>query len=289
MSVIEIKDLTHIYLPGTPYEKKALDKVSFSMEQGEFIGIIGVNGSGKSTLVQHFNGLLVPTAGNVAVCGEDTSNEKHRSELWKKVGLVFQFPEQQLFQKTVFDEIAFGLKNLGLNANEIETRVEETLLQVGLNPSKVRHLSPLSLSGGTRRQVALSCIMAMRPAILVLDEPTAGLDASGCDRILRAVKQMQREYNTTIVMISHCLNGLMMLADKLVLLEQGRMIACGNKQEVFQYIKLRQLDDFILPDHMKLMNRLADYGYQITPGIVSVEDVVREIDGILKESISCKV
>lgn len=284
MSIIETKDLTHIYLPGTPYEKKALDGVSFSIKQGEFVGIVGANGSGKSTLVQHFNGLLVPTTGSVVVCGEDTSIKKHRRELWKKVGLVFQFPEQQLFKSTVFDEVAYGLKNLGLNADEIETRVEDTLTRVGLNSREIIHLSPLSLSGGTRRQVALSCILAMHPAILVLDEPTSGLDPSGCDHITETIKDMQREHNTTVVMISHCLNELMLLADKLIFLEQGRLVACGSKREVLHYIALHNLDDLILPDYLKLMHRLKNYGYRVKTDIISVDEAALEIGRILKES-----
>lgn len=284
MPIIETKDLTHIYLAGTPYEKKALDRVSLSIDQGEIVGIIGANGSGKSTLIQHFNGLLVPTSGSVLVGGKDTSVRRNRRELWKKVGLVFQFPEQQLFKSTVFDEVAYGLNNMGMDSHDIKNRVEDTLAQVGLNPREVTHLSPLSLSGGARRQVALACIMAMRPAILVLDEPTAGLDPSGCNHIIKAIKGMQREYNTTVVMISHYVNDWILLADRLVFLEQGRLVACGNQEEVFQHMALRNLDDFILPDHLKLIYRLAKYGYQMNTGIISVEEVALEIDRILKES-----
>jgi energy-coupling factor transport system ATP-binding protein len=254
MPIIETKDLTHIYLARTPYEKKALDKVSLSINQGEFVGIIGGNGSGKSTLVQHFNGLLVPTSGSILVCGEDASVKKHRKNLWKKVGIVFQFPEQQIFKSTVFEEVAYGLKNMGMNLSEIKIRVEETLARVGLNPGEVTHLSPLSLSGGTRRQVAIASIMAMQPAVLVLDEPTAGLDSSGCNHIIKAIKEMQQEYHTTVVMISHYVSQLMLLAEKLVFLEQGRLLACGNQEEVFQYMTSHNLGGLILPDYLRLVH-----------------------------------
>lgn len=289
MPIIETKDLTHVYLAGTPYEKKALDKVSLSINQGEFVGIIGGNGSGKSTLVQHFNGLLVPTSGSILVCGEDASVKKHRKNLWKKVGIVFQFPEQQIFKSTVFEEVAYGLKNMGMNLSEIKIRVEETLARVGLNPGEVTHLSPLSLSGGTRRQVAIASIMAMQPAVLVLDEPTAGLDSSGCNHIMQAIQEMQRNYHTTVVMISHYVHQLMLLADKLVFLEQGRLLACGNQEEVFQYMTSHNLGDLILPDYLRLMYHLAEYGYQVNTGVFSVEEAAREIGRILKESFLCKV
>ena len=289
MPIIETTDLTHVYLAGTPYEKKALDKVSLSINQGEFVGIIGGNGSGKSTLIQHFNGLLVPTSGSVRVDGKDTTVKQYRKNLWKRVGIVFQFPEQQIFKSSVFEEVAYGLKNIGMYLPEIKSRVEETLVQVGLNPGEVAHRSPLSLSGGTRRQVAIASIMAMQPAVLVLDEPTAGLDSSGCHHIMQAIQEMQRKYHTTVVMISHYVHQLMLLADKLVFLEQGRLLACGNQEEVFQYMTSHNLGDLILPDYLRLMYHLAEYGYQVNTGVFSVEEAAREIGRILKESFLCKV
>lgn len=284
MSLIETKDLTHVYLAGTPYEKKALQGVSLSIDQGELVGIIGANGCGKSTLIQHFNGLLSPTAGSVVVYGKDTSVKRYRSELWKEVGLVFQFPEQQLFEGTVFDEVAYGLKNLGLDRYEIENRVEDALAKVGLNPREVTQVPPLGLSGGIRRQVAIACILAMRPVILVLDEPTAGLDPSGSGHIIKAIKEMQRDHNTTVVMVSHHVNELILLADKLVYLEQGRLLACGNKREVFRHMALSNMGDFVLPDHLRLMHKLAERGFDVNTGILSVEEAASEIGRMLKGS-----
>ncbi|MGR6836635.1 ATP-binding cassette domain-containing protein [Syntrophomonas erecta] len=283
MPVIQVKNLTHVYEAKTPYEKKALEGVSLSIESGAFVLIIGANGSGKSTLIQHFNGLLKPTAGSVIVCGKDTAVKHHRQELWKEVGLVFQFPEQQLFAGSVFDEMAYGLRNLGLNTHEIANRIEETLAKMGLNPQEIMPLSPLQLSGGIRRQVALACVLAMRPAILVMDEPTAGLDPSGCHHIIKAVKEMQQEYHTTVVMVSHQVNELFHLADKLFFLEQGRLVASGSRQEVLNYLSDRNLDDRVLPDHWQLIQRLADYGYPVNTEIYTVEEVAIEIDKILKE------
>ncbi|MGI5920875.1 MAG: ATP-binding cassette domain-containing protein [Syntrophomonadaceae bacterium] len=282
MPIIETKDLTHIYLAGTPYEKKALDRVSLVIEPGESVGIVGANGSGKSTLVQHFNGLLTPTSGSIMVGGEDTRINRTRKELWKKVGLVFQFPEEQLFKSTVFDEMAFGLENLGLNTQEIKTRVEDTLIQVGLDPSQVAHLPPARLSGGARRLVAIGCVLAMRPPVLVLDEPTAGLDPSGCNYILKAIKKTQQLYNTTVVMISHYVDELVLIADKLVFLEQGRLIACGKKEEVLRG-QAHGMADLLLPDHLRLIKRLANCGYQVDTGITSIEGAALEIDRVLKE------
>lgn len=283
MPVIETKDLTHVYLPGTPYEKKALDSVSLSINQGECLGIVGVNGSGKSTLIQHFNGLLSPSSGSVKVNGHDVSDRQYGRELWKEVGLVFQFPEQQLFAGTVFDEIAYGLKNLGLEPSEIKYRVEEALTQVGLHPGKITLQSPLRLSGGIRRGVALACILAMRPSILVLDEPTAGLDAFGCECIIKAVKKMQQDRKTTIIIVSHQINELIILADRIAFLDQGRLAACGDKREVLQSMALHDLEDLILPEYLQLLYRLADSGRRVNTGIITLEEAETEIDKVLKE------
>ena len=288
MSVIETKELTHIYLAGTPYEKKALNQVSLSINKGELFGIIGANGSGKSTLIQHFNGLLTPSYGTVRVYGEDTSNRSYRNELWKKVGLMFQFPEQQLFASTVFDELAFGLKNMGLEGRAIENRVEEALLQVGLNPKEVIKVPPLGLSGGARRQVALACILAMRPTILVLDEPTAGVDPSASEYILKAIKKIQREQQVTVVMVSHYVNDLIFLADKLAFLKEGRLLSYGDKKTVFRDMAQWDMNNLILPEHLKLMHRLAAYGLPVNTEILTLEEAATEISRVMEEWARCE-
>jgi len=288
MPVIETKELTHIYLAGTPYEKKALNQVSLSINKGELFGIIGANGSGKSTLIQHFNGLLIPSCGTVRVYGKDTANRSCRNELWKKVGLMFQFPEQQLFASTVFDELAFGLKNMGLEGWEIENRVEEALLQVGLNPKEVIKVPPLGLSGGARRQVALACILAMRPTILVLDEPTAGVDPSASEYILKAIKKMQREQQVTVVMVSHYVNDLIFLADKLAFLKEGRLLSYGDKKTVFRDMAQWDMNNLILPEHLKLMHRLAAYGLPVNTEILTLEEAATEISRVMEEWARCE-
>ncbi len=288
MSVIETRELTHIYLAGTPYEKKALNQVSLSINKGELFGIIGANGSGKSTLIQHFNGLLTPSYGTVRVYGEDTSNRSYRNELWKKVGLMFQFPEQQLFASTVFDELAFGLKNMGLEGRAIENRVEEALLQVGLNPKEVIKVPPLGLSGGARRQVALACILAMRPTILVLDEPTAGVDPSASEYILKAIKKIQREQQVTVVMVSHYVNDLIFLADKLAFLKEGRLLSYGDKKTVFRDMAQWDMNNLILPEHLKLMHRLAAYGLPVNTEILTLEEAATEISRVMGEWARCE-
>lgn len=287
MPIIEVKNLTHIYLPGTPYEKKALDNITFSIEKGDFVGVIGLNGSGKSTLIQHLNGLLLPTFGSVVVCGKNTKNKAYRNDLWKKVGLLFQFPEQQLFEVTVFKEIAFGLRNLGLDNNEIEKRVYESLKIVGLDPMKIAHLSPLSLSGGYRRQVALASILAMQPTILVLDEPTTGLDPKSCDYIINAIKEMQRKHNMTVVMVTHYINDFILLSDKVVVLDNGKIIANGDFYDLFEQ-DIFKLNNLILPEHLKLIIQLRNKGYKIKPETLTFEQVTEEIVSLLKESKKCK-
>ena len=289
MPIIEIKDLTYVYQSGTPYEKKALEGLSFSIEAGEFVGIIGANGSGKSTLMQHFNGLLLPTAGSVLVKGKNTAVNHYYSELWKEVGLVFQFPEQQIFASTVFAEVAYGLKNLGLEQPDIERRVEEGLHRVGLNPEEITHLSPLRLSGGERRLLALASIMAMCPDVLVLDEPTAGLDPAASDRVWQALQDMQRDYKTTVIMVSHQADELILLANKLAFLEEGRLLAYGGKVEVLQQMARRDRDDWLLPDHLQLIYCLEDCGCQVNTDIISLEEAALEISRILKEPTRCKV
>ena len=219
------------------------------MEKGEFLGIVGGNGSGKSTLIQHFNGLLYPQSGSISVLGIDPRDRQKGKELWRSVGLVFQFPEQQIFEATVFEEVAYGLNNMELDRAEIAVRVDEALTSVGLIPEQVRDLSPLCLSGGMRRRIAVASILAMKPEILILDEPTAGLDPEGCAHILTTVKRYQQEQKVTVIMVSHCINELIILADRLTLLDQGRLKAWGPTREVLERDDL-PYGDLLLPDYI---------------------------------------
>jgi energy-coupling factor transport system ATP-binding protein len=283
MSAIELRNLTHVYCPGTPYEKKALDDISVTINPGEFIGIIGPNGSGKSTLIQHLNGSLSPTAGNVFIFGKDVADKAFKDEVWKCVSVVFQFPERQLFEDTVFDEIAYGLKNLEINKGLIEYRVKDALNRVGLNFDEIAFQPPLALSGGTRRKIALACAFAIEPKILALDEPTAGLDSSGTKRVLCSIKNMQKEKGTTIVMVSHSLNELLLLADNLAFIDKGRLIAFGDKREVVKAIYENTESQIVLPDYIKLLFELKKQKLDVNIDIINYAEAEMEIDNLLRE------
>lgn len=281
MPVIEINNLSYVYNSGTSNGKKALDNITLSVEKGEFLGIVGGNGSGKSTLIQHFNGLLYPQTGSISVLGIDPRDKQNGKQLWRSVGLVFQFPEQQIFEATVFEELAYGLNNMELDRAEIAVRVDEALTSVGLIPEQVRELSPLCLSGGMRRRIAVASILAMKPEILILDEPTAGLDPEGCAHILTTVKRYQQEQKVTVIMVSHCINELIILADRLTLLDQGRLKAWGPTREVLERDDL-PYGDLLLPDYMKLLRNLKIRGLQVNTGLLTVEEAACEIERLLK-------
>lgn len=281
MPVIDIKNLTYFYCPGTPYEKKALDNINLSVNRGEFIGIIGVNGSGKTTLVQHLNGLLSAASGQVIICGRDASIKQNRQELWRKVGLVFQYPEQQLFADTVFDDVAYGPKNLGLDQAEIKQRTEQALARVDLDPA-IAKVPIVCLSGGLRRRVAIAGVLAMRPEILILDEPTAGLDPAGRKVILQLIKNLQQKDHTTVVMISHNLSDVMALADQIAVLEKGRLVTCGQAREVLQQKEFRALPGIILPEFLQVIFALAERGKKVNTGITTVGEAELELQRLLK-------
>ncbi|CQR70330.1 Energy-coupling factor transporter ATP-binding protein EcfA2 [Sporomusa ovata DSM 2662] len=281
MPIIEVKDVTYVYCPKTPYEKKALDTISMDVESGEFLGLVGANGSGKSTLVQHFNGLLLPTTGSIRVCGKAVSDKQHQSELWKRVGLVMQYPEQQIFEATVFEDVSFGPRNMGLTNTEVRERTLEALTKVGLDEAIV-NLPPLCLSGGMRRRVAIAGVLAMKPEILILDEPTAGLDPAGREMILRQLKQIQVEENTTIIMISHNLKEVLLVADRLAVLEKGKLVAFGDIREVLSHQYVRELEYINFPDYLRVIYSLAQKGQNINTNVYSLADAEIEIDKFLK-------
>jgi len=282
MSIIEVKNLTYTYCPGTPYERKALDNISLSINKGEFWGVVGANGSGKSTLVQHFNGLLEPTGGRVTVCGKDVSIKQNRTELWKKVGLVFQHPEQQLFEATVFEDVSYGPKNQGLCLQEIRARATDALKKVGLEPQSIADLPPICLSGGLRRRVAIAGVLAMQPEILVLDEPAAGLDPSGRDMILKILKKLQLEDQLTVVMVSHSMKEIISLADHIAVLERGKLAACGSTKDVLHQQDLRNLPGVTLPDYLQLVFALAERGKKVSTKISTIAEAELEIAKLLE-------
>ena len=233
--ILEIQNLTHIYSAGTPFEHRALENISFSVEQGEFVGIIGHTGSGKSTLMQHLNGLLKPTSGRVLLHGKDIWTDKKTTRQARfQVGLVFQYPEYQLFEETVYRDIAFGPKNMGLSKEELDTRVREAASFVGITEEQLQ-ASPFDLSGGQKRRVAIAGIIAMEPEVLILDEPTAGLDPAGREEILENIQSYRRAKNATVMMVSHSMNDVARLTDRLLVLNGSHLAMDGTPDEIFSH------------------------------------------------------
>ena len=233
--ILEIKNLNHIYSAGTPFEHQALENVSFAVERGEFIGVIGHTGSGKSTLMQHLNGLLKPTSGEILLDGKDIWADKAATRQARfRVGLVFQYPEYQLFEETVYKDIAFGPKNMKLSEAEIDRRVREAAGFVGLTEAQLQ-VSPFDLSGGQKRRVAIAGVIAMEPEVLILDEPTAGLDPAGREEILQNIEAYRKAKNATIMMVSHSMNDVARLTDRLLVMNGSRLAMDGTPMEVFRH------------------------------------------------------
>ena len=233
--ILQVKNLNHVYSAGTPFEHKALDNVSFSVERGEFIGVIGHTGSGKSTLMQHLNGLLQPTSGEILLDGKDIWTDKKTTRQARfRVGLVFQYPEYQLFEETVYKDIAFGPGNMGLSTEEIDRRVREAAGFVGLTEEQLQ-VSPFDLSGGQKRRVAIAGVIAMEPEILILDEPTAGLDPVGREEILENIDSYRRAKNATIMMVSHSMNDVAKMTDRLLVMCDSKLAMDGTPTDVFSH------------------------------------------------------
>lgn len=269
---IEIKNLEYTYMKGTPFEKRALDNVNFAIEEGEFTAIIGHTGSGKSTLIQLFNGLLEPTSGQVIIDGKNIyDKEINLADIRKDVGLVFQYPEYQLFEDTVAKDIAFGPKNLGLEQKEIDERVIEAMKMVGLDYEKFRDKSPFNLSGGEKRRVAIAGILAMKPKILILDEPTAGLDPVGRDGILKTISMLHKEYNMNVILVSHSMEDVARLAQKIVVLSNGKCIKSGTPQAVFKEVQFLESIGLSAPSISYLIHELNKNGFNIDTNIYTID------------------
>ena len=233
--IMKIENLNYIYNENTPFEKKALDNINLEIDQGEFIGLIGHTGSGKSTLVQHLNGLVKPTSGRIIIDGVDITEKKSNlKEIRQKVGLVFQYPEHQLFEETIYKDIAFGPKNLGLSKEEVEERVKESMEQVGLDFETLKDRSPFELSGGQKRRVAIAGVIAMHPKILVLDEPTAGLDPRGRDEVLGEILKIYKKRNITVILVSHNMEDIAKLVSRILVMDKGKLAMDNTPLEIFK-------------------------------------------------------
>ena len=261
---IEVRHLTHCYSEGSALSTVALSDICMTVEDGEFLGIIGHTGSGKSTLVQHLNGLLKPTSGQVLVDGEDLNGEHvNRRALRQRIGLVFQYPEYQLFEETVAKDIAFGPKNQGLSKEEIDERVRHAMDCVHLDYSKYSERSPFELSGGQMRRVAIAGVLAMKPAVLILDEPTAGLDPRGRDRILTMLEELHARENVTIIMVSHSMDDMARLASRLVVMAEGRILASGTPREIFAQEEMMVSAGLGVPEAARLCRELRAKGIDL--------------------------
>ncbi len=271
MGIIKAENLTYVYGEGTPFRKVALDDVNIDIQEGELIGIIGHTGSGKSTLIQHFNGLLKPTSGKVIVDGEELFADKSRLRAIRfKVGLVFQYPEYQLFEETVYKDIAFGPKNMGLSDDEIDIRVKQTMKLVGLKP-ELMNKSPFDLSGGQKRRVAIAGVMAMEPKVLILDEPTAGLDPRGRDRILGLIKDYHNEKKSTVMLVSHSMEDVAKTVSKILVMNDAKVFMFDTPEHVFA--RVRELDSMGLtvPQITRVFDRLKQSGINFSDEVYSVE------------------
>ncbi len=276
---IEITQLSHTYLPGSQLAYPALSDISLTIQDGEFLGIIGHTGSGKSTLIQHLNGLLLPTAGSVLVDGLDTREKKIRKKIRSLVGMVFQYPEYQLFEETVERDIAFGPKNMGLDEAEIATRVSEAMQLVGLNPSEFAEKSPFELSGGEKRRAALAGILAMRPKYLVLDEPMAGLDPRGRREILALIESLRRDFGTGIVMVSHSMDDVAMYADRIAVLDQGSLFLVDSPETVFSHSAELLEMGLNLPQATQLVRALRARGIAMEHDYFRMDELAQDLIG----------
>jgi energy-coupling factor transport system ATP-binding protein len=277
--ILQIKDVNYIYSAGTPFEHKALDSVSFSVERGEFIGIIGHTGSGKSTLMQHLNGLLKPTSGSVILDGKDIwSDKKLTRQARFRVGLVFQYPEYQLFEETVYKDIAFGPKNMGLSAEEVDRRVREAAGFVGLTDKQLE-VSPFDLSGGQKRRVAIAGVIAMEPEVLILDEPTAGLDPCGRAEILANIESYRRAKNATIMMVSHSMEDVARLTDRLLVMSGSKLAMDGTPAEVFARAEELVEMGLNIPQVTQVFLRLKQLGLNVE-SVYTIEQAVAALKKI---------
>lgn len=283
MSLIEINNLMHVYSPGLPFEKKAVDDISLKIEENEFIGLIGHTGSGKSTFIQHLNGLLKPSSGEIIIDGTRVDKSgSNLTDLRKKVGLVFQYPEYQLFEETIESDIAFGPRNLDISEEEVHERVKASMESVGLDYETYKDKSPFELSGGLKRRVAIAGVLAMEPKVLILDEPTAGLDPRGRDEILSEIKSIHENRKITVILVSHSMEDVAKIAERIIVFDKGKVFLDGEPREIF-----RNEDKLLgvglgIPQITSLMRTLKKRGLDINEDAITVEEAKESLKKYLR-------
>ncbi|MFB0972051.1 MAG: energy-coupling factor transporter ATPase [Tissierellia bacterium] len=281
--LIQLKDVSYIYSPDTPFEVRALDNINLEINEGEFVAIIGHTGSGKSTLIQHFNGLVEPTVGEVIVEGESLKDSKvNKSKIRQKVGLVFQYPEHQLFEETVAKDVAFGPINLGYSPEEIEVMVEDAMNRVGLPYEEFKDASPMELSGGEKRRAAIAGVLVMNPKVLVLDEPTAGLDPKGRDDILDEIKSIYEKLGITVILVSHSMDDVARLVDRIIVMEGGKVFMDDTPINVFRHEEELVNIGLGVPQITTFMKAIKSKGIDVNTDIINIEDAKLEIERVLR-------
>ena len=281
---IEVRNLSHVYSPGMPDEQVALDNVNFDIYDGEIVAIIGHTGSGKSTLLQHLNGLIKADSGSIVIDGTDITDPKTiMRDVRRKVGLVFQYPEYQLFDETVAKDVAFGPRNLGLDEETIERRVKDALDLVGLSYDELKDKSPFELSGGQKRRVAIAGVIAMKPKVLILDEPTAGLDPGAHKDILEMIKNIHNREHNVIIFVSHNMADVAELSDKVMVMDHGKLVMMGTPQDVFgKYERLSEIG-LSVPPVTEMMRRLKNAGLDVRTDIFDITDAKEELFRVLSK------
>ena len=288
MSIV-VKNLTHIYNEGMPFSSKALDNISFEIKDSDFVGLIGHTGSGKSTLIQHLNGILKPSSGDIYINDfKITDPDLNLTEIRKRVGVVFQYPEYQLFEETIEKDIAFGPSNLGLEEEEIKNRVKLSMEAVGLDYESFKDKSPFELSGGQKRRVAIAGVIAMNPEVLILDEPTAGLDPGGRDEIFELITKLHENNNMTIILSSHSMDDMAKLAKNIIVMNHGKIEFMGSPREVFNsnVDRLKEIG-LDVPQVLELAIKLREKGFNIREDILTIEEAKEEILKAVKGGKQC--